>query len=96
MGFAKKSQTAVADLSEVPCKEVTRSLLDDLFKVAVDLKAEELCVAISLLDPERDRLIRKLVVYGFEKSLAERLASNPDLAFFRIEVNQEDDFVDLM
>ena len=96
LGLMGRSKSAIADLAEVSGKEINKLLLDDLHKITGDLEAEELFVAISLLDPLKDKTVRNLVVYGFEKVEAKRFTSNPDVMMLRMEVNQEDDFVDLI
>ncbi len=96
IGYLEHEKVTLVDFSELPAKEITKTLLEDVYKISGDLQAEELYAAVSMLDPEKDRIIRNLVVYGFEKAEGKRFTSNPDVVMLRIEVNQEDDFVDLI
>jgi hypothetical protein len=98
LAFNERCKQLFADLTTIAGKELGRALLDDVHKLAEDIKAEELYVAISLKDPERAKVVRSLLVYGFEKlesSEAGQLTSNPDVLLLKMEINQEDDFVDL-
>ena len=95
MGFMERSKTMLANLSEVQSKEINKTLLDDIYKIATDLEVEELYVALSLLDPNRDKLVRNLIVYGFERTDAKKFVTNPEIVMLKIDVNQEYDFVDL-
>ena len=98
LGFSERWKRLFADLTTIAGKELGRALLDDAHKLAEDVKAEELFVAVSLRDPERVKVVRNLLVYGFEKlesAEAAQLTSNPDVMVLKMEINQEDDFVDL-
>lgn len=96
MNYAEETKTMIADFSELAVKELNRALLDDAYKIAGDLGAEDMYVAVSLLEPEKDRIVRNLIVYGFEPTDSTRFTSNPEVLMLHIEVNQEDDFVDLI
>jgi len=95
MGCIERSKISLANLAGVEAKEINKTLLDDIYKIAGDLEAEELFVSVSLTDPMKDKIVRNLVVYGFEKSDAKRFVSDSSVMVLRMEVNQEVDFVDL-
>ena len=95
MGFLEGSKAMVVNLTEAQSKEINKILLNDLYKIAGDLEAEELYVALSLLDPNKDKTVRNLIVYGFERADTKKFATNPEVLILRMEVNQEYDFVDL-
>ena len=95
MGFMEGSKTMLANLSEVQSKEINKTLLDDIYKIATDLEAEELYVALSLSDPNRDKIVRNLIIYGFERTGTKKFVTNPEIVMLKIDVNQEYDFVDL-
>lgn len=94
--YVKSNKTILADFSELSSKELNKSLLEDVYKLAGDIQAEELYLAISLMNPDKDRIVRNLVVFGFEKTEAKKITSNAEVVVLKIEVNQEDDFVDLI
>ena len=96
LDYLEGSKVVLADFSDLPSKEITKALLEDVYKVSGDIQAEELYVAVSLMDPQKDRIIRNLVVFGFEKVEGKKFTSNSEVALLKIEVNQEDDFVDLI
>ena len=98
LGFSAGWKRAFAELTDMDPKEMGRALLDDFHKLAEDIHADELCLAISLKDPAHMKMARSLLVYGFEKVQPEEAAqitSSPDLLLLKMEINQEDDFVDL-
>jgi hypothetical protein len=95
IGFMETSKTMLANLTEAQSKEINKTLLDDIYKVAGDLESEELYVTLSLLDPNKDKIVRNLIVYGFERTDAKKFVTNPEVIMLRMDVNQEYDFVDL-
>ncbi len=98
VGCVEDSKVLLADFTEVSSKELNKLLLDDLCKIAEKTKSETLYVALSAVQPTLSGLVRNMLVYGFEKvgkEEAAKLASNPELLMLKLEVNQEDDFVDL-
>ncbi len=87
-----------ADFTEIEAKELNKLLLDDLCKIAERTKSETLYVALSTMDSAIRSIVRNMLVYGFEKTTkeeAEKYMSNPEVLLMKLEVNQEDDFVDL-
>eukprot|EP00826_Nyctotherus_ovalis_P066735 TRINITY_DN9896_c0_g5_i1.p1 TRINITY_DN9896_c0_g5~~TRINITY_DN9896_c0_g5_i1.p1 ORF type:complete len:146 (-),score=29.75 TRINITY_DN9896_c0_g5_i1:238-675(-) len=94
--YIKDEKILLADLSELSGMEVRRSLLCDIYELAGSLQAEELVVSVSLLNPEKDSILRDLIVFGFENVAGDEYTSNGEVATLSMEVNQEYDFVDLV
>lgn len=94
--YLNDEKTLLADLSELPGMEVRRSLLYDIYDLAGSLQAEELVVSVSLLNPEKDSILRDLIVFGFGSVAGNGYTSNGEVATLGMEVNQEYDFVDLV
>ena len=98
VGCIKNSKVLLADFTTIESKQINKLLLDDLCKIVEKSQAEDLYIALSALDPKIGAVVRNLVVYGFEKVGKEEAAkhiSNPEIMVMKMEVNQEDDFVDL-
>ena len=83
-------------LSEINNDKIGKSFLDSVYSVAGYLNAEELYVSVSLEEPKRNRIIRDLMVFGFERTSRDKYTSNKEIEMLKIEVNQEYDFVDLI
>jgi hypothetical protein len=94
--YLDNEKIVLVDLSEFAYNEITKQFLNDIYSLAGVLKAEELLVNVSLLSSEKSKIIRNLLVFGFEKTSEENYTSNTDIAMLRIDVNQEYDFVDLI
>lgn len=86
----------LVDFSELAFSEMTKLLLNDIYSLAGVLGAEELYVGVSLLSEEKNKILRNLLVFGYEKVTEESFTSNTDVVMLRIDVNQEYDFVDLI
>lgn len=98
VGNVRGKKTVLVDLTEVGAKELNKQLLEDLTNLAGQLDSEELCVALAAKSPAAVPMARSLTIFGFvpdAKAQAALLTSNPDIIIMRMEVNQEDDFVDL-
>lgn len=88
----------LADLTEITKKDLNKMLLDDFAQIAEKQQIENLYVALSMNEPTLGDIARNLIVYGFEKISKEdskRYTTNPEVMVMKLEVNQEDDFVDL-
>ena len=96
MKYLEKSKIVLADFTDFEASFITRSLIDDIYKVCYEIGAEELYLAISLLDKNRNYIIRNLMVYGFELLEKKRFIDNEEIIEVKMEVNQEYDFVDLI
>ena len=97
LGCLETEKLLLADLTEAG-KEIGRALLDDLCSLTEKTKAETLVIALAAMQPAAGHLVRSLLVFGFEavsKEEAQRFTSRQDVVLMRMEVNQEDDFVDL-
>lgn len=94
--YLRSEKVLLADFSELPASELTKSLLSDVYTLAGNLDAEELVVSISLLSGEKNAILRNLIVFGFEATEGEKYTSNGEIMTASMEVNQEFDFVDLM
>ena len=94
--YLENEKIALVDLSEFANSDISKQFLNDIYSLAGVLKAEELLVSVSLLSSEKSKIIRKLLVFGFEKTPEETFTTNTDVAILRIDVNQEYDFVDLI
>lgn len=86
----------LVDFTELPFSEMTKLLLNDIYSLAGVLGAEELYIGVSLLNEEKNKILRSLLVFGYEKVIEETFTSNTDVVMLRIDVNQEYDFVDLI
>lgn len=98
LGCIADEETLLADLTEINAREINRPLLDDICKVAEKTRSEGLFVALSLSLPQIGNVVRSLITYGFERLGKEedaKLTTNSAVILLRLEVNQEDDFVDL-
>eukprot|EP00826_Nyctotherus_ovalis_P020660 TRINITY_DN1650_c0_g1_i29.p3 TRINITY_DN1650_c0_g1~~TRINITY_DN1650_c0_g1_i29.p3 ORF type:complete len:122 (+),score=49.41 TRINITY_DN1650_c0_g1_i29:72-437(+) len=98
VGNVSSRRTVLVDLTETGAKELNKQLLEDFTNVAGRLDCEELCVAVAAKSPAAASMARSLTIFGFAadtKAQAALLTSNPDILIMRMEVNQEDDFVDL-
>ena len=93
MEFLRNSKLITVN---IPLKEINKSVLDSIYKLSSDLQAEELVVCVPLHTDEPSSNIRDLLVYGFERVNDQRENNNPETATFKIDVNQEYDFVDLI
>lgn len=92
------NKLALIDLTEVTPKDLNKQLLEDLISVAVKLDSEEMCVAIAGKSPTAASMARSMTIFGFtadSKAECQQFTSNPDIVIMRMEVSQEDDFVDL-
>ena len=98
VGCIEETSLMFADFTEIDSKELNKPLLDDLCKIAEITKSETMYVALSAANPEMGHIVRNLLVYGFEKTTkieAKNYASDSNILLMKMEVNQEDDFVDL-
>eukprot|EP00830_Metopus_es_P006094 TRINITY_DN157_c0_g3_i1.p3 TRINITY_DN157_c0_g3~~TRINITY_DN157_c0_g3_i1.p3 ORF type:complete len:137 (-),score=30.22 TRINITY_DN157_c0_g3_i1:213-623(-) len=92
------NKTMFVDLTEASSKDINKLLLEDLSDIAGKSKSENLCIALSENDPTIPALVRNLLVFGYEKIGKEETAkytSCKEAILMKLEVNQEDDFVDL-
>jgi hypothetical protein len=90
-----KEKVALVDLSKT---SISKALLNDLHKLSEEIHAEEVYVAISVKAANCNLAARNLIVYGFEKlssDEAQRFTTMADYIFLKMDVNQEDDFVEL-
>lgn len=94
--FLEKEKIVLVDFSELTAAQLTKSLLNDIYSLAGVLEAEELYASVSLLSEDRSKILRSLLVFGFERTEGESFTSNADVALVRMDVNQEFDFVDAM
>jgi len=98
VGYMKSKKMVLVDLTKLGVKELSRKLLEDLINVAGKLESEELCVAIAAKSPTTASMARNLTIFGFTpstKAQISNLTSSSSIAIMRMEVSQEDDFVDL-
>lgn len=98
LGYIETQKFAFADLTTVGAKELNRQLLDDLTNVAGRLGSEVLYVAMAAKSPAVVSMARSMTIFGFEavrKTEAKEYVSSVDVVVMRMELNQEDDFVDL-
>ena len=99
VGCIEEDKVILADFTEISIKEINKLLLDDLCKIAEKTKSENLYAALSTVPSSSiSNVVRNMLVYGFEKATKEetaKLTSNPEIIIMKMEVNQEDDFVDL-
>eukprot|EP00826_Nyctotherus_ovalis_P053833 TRINITY_DN7024_c0_g1_i5.p1 TRINITY_DN7024_c0_g1~~TRINITY_DN7024_c0_g1_i5.p1 ORF type:complete len:156 (-),score=48.26 TRINITY_DN7024_c0_g1_i5:337-804(-) len=94
--YLEKEKIVLVDFSELTAGELTKSLLNNIYSLAGILGAEELYASVSLLSEDKSKILRDLLVFGFEKAGGESFTSNTDVTMVRVDVNQEYDFVDLM
>lgn len=87
-------RAVLVNFSEFSSKQVTKSLLDDIYSLAGVLEAEELIVTISPLNSEGSKILRSLYVFGFEREEGKKFGSGEIVV--RIDVNQEYDYVDTL
>jgi len=98
VGYIKSKKIVLVDLTGLGVKELSKQLLEDLINVAGKLESEELCVAIAAKSPTTASMARNLTIFGFTadtKAQISNLTSSSSIAIMRMEVSQEDDFVDL-
>lgn len=98
VGQMDNKKIVLIDLTEVKPKDLGKQLLDDLINVTVKLDSEEMCVAIARKSPTSASMARSMTIFGFtpdSKTGCQQFTSNPDIVIMRMEVSQEDDFVDL-
>lgn len=94
--YLENEKTILVDFSELSSAEINKPLLNNIYTLAGHLQAEALLISVSLLDPEKNSIIRNLLVFGFERVQDEKFTSDDEVTVLRMEVNQEDDFVDLI
>ena len=94
--FLEKEKVVLFDLSEASSENISRKLLDDIYNLSGELKAEELYISVSSLSPKKNSIVRNLLVFGFERVDDDRFTSNKEIILLKMEVNQEYDFVDLI
>ena len=94
--YIQKEKTLLTDLCELNAKNITKILIDTIYKIAEQIMAEEVYIVVSLLNSKKNSIIRNFLVYGFEKCNENLFTTNPEVEVFRIEVTQEYDFVDLI
>ena len=99
LGYIEAKKIALADLTYVPPIALNKSLLADLSKMADNLKADHLYLALSNRNVKQlASVLRSLIVYGFEKVKNEEVklfTAKADKLFLRMEISREEDFVDL-
>jgi len=94
--YLKNEKVLLVDHIELQASEITKSLLNDIYTLAGNLQAEELVISISSFSPEKNIILRNLIVFGFEGAESEKYTSNEDIITLSIEVTQEYDFVDIL
>lgn len=78
--------------------KINKQLLNDLHTLAEEVSAEEIYIALRLDASNCNSIVRNLLVYGFQKissQEAERFTTMNDYLLMKMDVNQEDDFVDI-
>lgn len=97
-GCIEEEKMLLVDLKSASGKDINKLLLEDLLNIAEKKKMECLLVGISQNDQNFHKILRNLLVFGFEKTgenEAKKLTSKTDVVILKMEVNQECDFVDL-
>jgi len=98
VGCIQDEKILLVDLTDIYPRDLNKLLLDDLCKIAECTKSENMFIAINLANLSARQIARNLLVYGFEKSSkeeCEKFTSNKNILMMKMEINQEDDFVDL-
>ena len=86
------------DFTDIDAKELDKLLLDDLCKIAEKTKSETMYVALSTSDLAARPMVRNMLVYGFEKATkeeSEKFLTGSEILLMKLDINQEDDFMDL-
>ena len=98
LAFLEASKVSLANLINIAAKEFNKSLFADLSKMSETLHAEHLYVALNRKNPQLTNIVRSLTVFGFEGVLPkdkEKFTTSPDIAMMRVDLSQEEDYVDL-
>lgn len=85
----------LVDFCQIAPKELSGYLLDALSKIAERTKSEFIYVAISSKSSSVSSFVRCLGIYGFEGPEIESWTSDKNVIIMKMEVNQEDDYVEL-
>ena len=94
--YLEDSKIVLADFSELNADNITKSFLEAIYSISNNVGAEELFVAISLVGPDKNLIVRNLLVYGFEVNRNQKFSSSEEVMIMGMEVNQEYDYVDLI
>lgn len=92
------AESLLVDLAEVPGKELTKSLMKDLNRIAERTKSCVMYAGLRASACGVNSIVRSMMVYGFEvagKSESKKLVSGKSVIVMKLEVTQELDFVDL-
>eukprot|EP00826_Nyctotherus_ovalis_P035936 TRINITY_DN3135_c0_g1_i17.p3 TRINITY_DN3135_c0_g1~~TRINITY_DN3135_c0_g1_i17.p3 ORF type:complete len:103 (-),score=28.30 TRINITY_DN3135_c0_g1_i17:210-518(-) len=92
------AESLLVDFVEVPGKELTKSLMKDLNRIAERTKSRAMYAGLKADASGINSIVRSMMVYGFEiagKGEAEKLVSGKNMLVMKLEVTQELDFVDL-
>ena len=98
IGNLQSQKFIFVNLTELVPKQLTRHLLESFNKIAEKTKSENIYVVISRQSPVTSSIIRSLGMFGFESvkdEEAKLFVSKADKIVMKMEISQEDDFLNM-